>query len=391
MNGIKFITNIAIVIALYYLSYHIYNGILNPNPPLGDSWDYHIPIAHTILGGRFLNPQNYLLDQWYYPGSSELLNSFLILFELPLSFSNIISTIILFFVLFKLARVFKLEKYYSILFALSFVTLNGVVRWLNFALVDTWIAIFFSCLIILLKNPQKSISYFFKLGFFAGMFIGTKYTAISFLFPIFIFYFSDLKKNINLKNILVFLIPFSIFGIFWYARNYYYMGNPFWPLSFLDFPSNEVFGGYRVWNVSIKYPIVMIDSFIAELKMWVLVVPFAIVFLINKFIRLKDFKIDDITKLFLIGIICLILFLNFPTSEDAWIMVSSFRYTYPAFIAFFLSAFLIAKKYKREEFLGYFVVANMLFATSLNYYPKLTFIYFPIAILIIFFLNRKKN
>lgn len=390
MSGIKFITNIAIIIALYYLSYHIYSGILNPNPPLGDSWDYHIPISQTIIDGRFLNPQNFTLNQWYYPGSAELLNVFLILFRLPLSFSNLIATVILFFALFKLGRVFNLEKYYSILFALSFVTLNVVVRWLNFALVDVWVAVFFIFSIILLENPKKSISYFLKLGFVLGMMIGTKYTAVIFILPLIVIYFPKIFRFINLKNIFLFLIPFTIFGLFWYFRNYIYTGNPFFPLVFLNFPAVEIFANYRVGSVFLMHPVVMLDSFFAEFKLWSFALPFAAGYLIYKYLKVKDYKLDDISKLFILGIVNFLLFLNFPTSEEPWIMVSSFRYAYPAFIPIFLAIFLLAKKYKKEELLGYFTIGNMIFVTSLNYYPKLTLIFIPLSFLIFYFMQKKK-
>jgi hypothetical protein len=389
MEKIKVITNIAIVIALYFLTYHTYNGIINPNPPLGDSWDYHIPIAQTIIDGRFLNPQNFLFDQWYYPGSAELLNVFLIFFNLPLSFSNILASVVLFFALFKLGRVFKLEKYYSILFALSFVTLNVVVRWLNFALVDVWVSVFFVLAIILLENPKKRVSYFLKLGFILGMLVGSKYTAVFFLIPLFIFYTREIIKVLKLKNILMFLIPFSIFGLFWYFRNFYYMGNPFYPLGFFNFPSVEIFANHRVWNVFIDYPVAMTDSFFAEFKLWTLSLPFAVFYLIYRLYK-RNFKLDNISKLFILGIINFIFFLNFPTSPEPWIMVSSFRYAYPIFIPIFLAIFLLSKKYKKEELLGYFVIGNMIFVTSLNYYPKLTLIFIPLSLICFYFLEKKK-
>lgn len=391
MNGIKFITNIAIIIALYYLSYHIYNGILNPSPPLGDSWDYHIPIAYTIIDGSFLHPKDFLMHQWYYPGSAELLNVILILTGVPLSFSNLIATIVLFFTLFKLGRVFDLEKYYSILFALSFVTLNVVVRWLNFALVDVWVSVFFIFAIILLENPQKNISYFLKLGFVLGMLIGSKYTAAIFILPLLVIYFPKLFKAINLKNIFFFFIPFTIFGLFWYIRNYIYTGNPFFPLVFLNFPAVEIFANYRVWSVFLMHPVTMLDSFFAEFKLWSFSLPFAFGYLIFKYLKIKDYRFDNISKLFILGIVNFLFFLNFPTSEEPWIMVSSFRYSYPAFIMLFLAIFLLAKKHKREELLGYFVIGNMIFVTSLYYYPKLILFYFPTAIFIIWYLNKKNN
>src|SRR5579859_7875921 len=187
-NSIKVIANVGIIIALYYFTYYAYLGIIHPIPAPGDSWDYHIPISQSILNGSFLQMPHVTVPQRYYPGSAESINSLLILFHIPLTLSNIGAMLVLLFCLFKLARVFEMNKYYALLYAVSFITLNAVVRWQNAISIDVWVAVFFTLAIILLENPKKSIAYFLKLGFVLGMMIGSKYTTFYFLIIFLLFY-----------------------------------------------------------------------------------------------------------------------------------------------------------------------------------------------------------
>lgn len=133
MRNIKTIVNIALIIALYYLVYYIYIGIINPIPSPGDSWDYHIPIAKSILDGSFMHPSYF---RWYYPGASEEINSLFIFFRIPLTLSNIFAAFALFICCRTLALKFRLNRYYSLLFALTFVTLNVILRWSNAVSID---------------------------------------------------------------------------------------------------------------------------------------------------------------------------------------------------------------------------------------------------------------
>ena len=375
------------LVALYYLTYYIYTGILNPAPGLGDSWDYHIPIAKTILDGSFLHPANFKLAQWYYPGSSEAINALFMLFHIPLTLSNIFATIILFFCLWKLALVFRLQHYYALIFALTFTTLNVVVRWLNAVGIDVWVGVFFTSAIILLKNPKKSLLYFAKLGFVLGMLVGSKYTTPVFTLVLLCFYIRNILRVINLPRILVFLVPFSIFGLFWYIRNYLLVHNPFYPLEAFGFKGKLLFTD-RVWNVTLKHTIQMFDSGLAEYKMWLFVVIIALGWLVYQYVIKKRYKLNSINELFLIGLMNFLFYFTFPTSEQPWIMVSSLRYSFPAFIPLILGVFLLAAKYRMEEMIGYIALGNMIMVTSLAYYPKLVFFYIPLVILVFYFFRR---
>jgi hypothetical protein len=102
----------------------------------------------------------------------------------------------------------------------------------------------------------------------------------------------------------------------------------------------------------------------------------------------KEFTLPSMNKLFFIGLLNFIFYFNFPTSSQVWIMVSSFRYSLPAFIPLILGVFLLAAKYKKEELIGYVVLANMINVLTMAYYPKLVLIYLPLSLLIFYVLNR---
>jgi hypothetical protein len=53
-----------------------------------------------------------------------------------------------------------------------------------------------------------------------------------------------------------------------------------------------------------------------------------------------------------------------------------------------LGTFLLAQEYKKEEFIGYIAIGNMLMATSLVYYPKLIFVYIPVSLFIFRLLEK---
>lgn len=134
----------------------------------------------------------------------------------------------------------------------------------------------------------------------------------------------------------------------------------------------------------------MINAGFGEYKLWLLSVVLGFFMAIHTFLIKKNYLIDAITKLFLIGLFNFCFFLTFPTSEQVWIMVSSFRYSLTAFIPLILATFLLTVKYKKEEFLAYFAIANMINVLSMVYYPKLIIVYFPLFLLIIYLMKKKK-
>lgn len=388
MDKVRVIAVISFIICVYYLVYYFYQGILNPIPLPGDSFDYHIPIEKSILNGTFLTTLNFNSYQWFYPGSAEAINSIFIFLHIPLTLSNLFASVILFFTCLKLGLIFLKNKYLSLLFASTVISLNVVTRWFNAVSIDIWTAVFFLLSIILLENPQKKVKYFIFLGLVLGMLIGSKYSAILFLIPILIIYQKNVFSKLNIHRLISFLIPFSLFGLFWYIRNFLVKQNPFYPMELFGFKGRVLFTG-NVLNESIKYPMEMANSFFSEYKLWMFAPIIAAIFIIYTIYK-KKFVTNNITKLFTIGIINFLLYFSFPTSYQPWIMVSSLRYSYPVFIPLILGLFVLSQKYKKEDLLGYFSIANSLGVLSFVFYPKLILFFLPVSAIFLYFFEKYK-
>jgi hypothetical protein len=388
---IRTIAKISLLIFLYSLVYAFYVGLLHPIPALGDSWDYHIPISQSILNGTFINLSHFTTKTYFAqlnPGSSEAINSLLILLHIPLTLSNILAIVVLFFCCFFLALKFKLQYYYALLFAVAICSLTAISRWFNSVSIDVWMAVWFTLSIILLETPKRSYKYYLLLGIIFGMLVGSKYSSWPFLFILLIIYGKSLVKTLSFTRFAIFLIPFLILGIFWYVRNYLAVGNPVWPICLLWFPCTHAYETVpQMWNTTLLYPVVMLNAFFGEYKLWGFSVFVFIIPLVKK-LRAKKSLPKEITKLSFMGATNFIFLIVAPTAHQPWIMVSSFRYSYPMFIPLILSVFLLATYYKKETWLGYFTIANMLPVLTMNYYPKLIFFYLPLAIVGYRLLNK---
>jgi len=392
---LQVLAKIALLIFLYILVYYTFFAF-NSKPTEGDSLAYHIPIATSILNGSFLNPASYFKHPTmeYSPGSSEAILSLFMIIGLPLNIYNVVGLIILVFVLYQLALQFGLEKNYAIIFAATFCTIHTVVRWLSAQTIDIWLAIFFSLTLILLQKPEKKISYFLKLGFSAGMLIGTKYTGPLFLLVLCLFYFKQLLKSINVQRFIVFLFPFTLVGLFWYIRNYVLTGDPYYPQSIPFFRGKEWhILDWAVWKIIFLYPTGFIrtwNAFVSEYTVWVVSLPFTIFFLISKYKKINTAKYRNIVILICIGLMNFIIYFFLPSGPYDNLMVTGFRYTYPAFIPLILSVFIIAQKYKREEFLSVISLINMIMIAELSYHPKILLLYVPVGLLV-YFINVNKQ
>lgn len=386
---LKIIVRIVLLLTLSIYIYYFYLGILNPIPALGDSWDYHIPIAKMILSGEFIKPSSVGMPQWYYPGSSELFHSLFLFFHIPLTLSNIFATIVLFFSLWKLGAVYKLSYYASLLYALTFISLTVVVRWANAVSIDMWVAVFFTLGIILLQNPKKSSLYAVVLGTVLGMLLGSKYLAIIYVLLLSLFFIKELYSVFSFKRFILFLVPFTFFGLFWYIRNAVLLGNPIYPLALFNLPYVPIFNSSEtVIQMGILKPSYMINALFSEYKFWTLSICLSLGILLRSFVLRKKYELYGVEKLCLLGLSNAVFFLFFPSYYEEWNMVSSFRYSYPVFIPLILSTFIFMSHINKEEYLGYFIIANIFPALTMSYYPKLLVIYGGIFILCYVLIER---
>jgi len=390
------LAKISLLFVLYLLTYFTFFAFVT-KPAEGDSLAYHIPIAKIILHGSVLNPKAYtniLTD----PGASEVILSGFMAAGLPLNLYNVVALFLLLLVTISLALTFGLSKPYAVIFAATICTLHTVVRWISTQSIDIWLAAFFVLTLLLLQKPEKKFSYFVKLGFSAGMLVGSKYTGPLFLLVLSLFYTKSLIKNISFQRFLAFLIPFTLFGLFWYIRNYVFWHDPYYPQPI------PFFKGIPGWSILDKQPWKIIlfykggltgtlNAFFSEYGVWSLALPVALVLIVYGYKKIHQVKYALATKLFIIGVLNLVIYLFLPDGPYFNLYVSTLRYTYPALIPLILSLFLIAKEFHREEVVSAIAILNMLMPTEFGlqygFHPKILLAFIPIGLLV-YFINFDK-
>lgn len=375
------IAKLSIVIFIFLLIYYFFAGIRS-SPWEADSLAYHIPIAKLILNGNIINPaiETYTppvdFYRLYQPGSLETILSILLLANIPINIYNVIGLIALFFALRFLARSFKLSPEMSVIFAVSFSIVHGVIRWVNAQTIDAWLAVFFALSLALLQNPKKSWLYFLNLGVALGMVMGGKYTGPAFVFFLFLIYGKNLITKLTVKNILAFSFPFLILGISWYIRNYVLTGDPYFPqtIPFFKGIPYEVLAD-PVGKMALRFPKVWFDALISEYTVW------SLALFLTPILAFK-FKDAVLIKLSILGLLSFVIYFFLPSGPTPSLITSGFRYTYPAFIPLILGVFLLTKRFKRENLLAVVAITNLLILPELSYHPKILLILIPIALLI---------
>lgn len=396
---IHLLSQIFLAFFIYLIVVNLYTGLVSL-PTEGDSLAYHIPIARSIINGKVVDPSQFSASPFlkYSPGAAELLLSPLIILGVPINIYNVFGVAVLFFVGIFAGRRFGMSRDFSIIFAVSISSLNGIVRWMNTQIIDIWLLVFFLFSIGLLEKPEKSLKYFLKLGFVMGMLCGSKFTGPILAILLLVFYFRKLLNVINFERISVFIVPFFLFGAIWYLRNFLLTGNPLYPQPFLYFKG----GGeqFTILNISVlkvltNYPkgfFMTMNAYIAEYTIWTLSFFISVYFVLRKTFDKTIKKNGQVLRIFLIGLCSLVLFLFLPSAFQEHITVSVMRYSYPAFILFILCVFLIAKKYKKEELIAIISIANIfIMEFPLGYYPKLVFLYIPLTLFVIYWDQIKKK
>ncbi len=383
------IAKFSLIIFFYLLLYYFFAGIIS-KPWEGDSLAYHIPIAEYILHGNILNPFAYIknANMSMCPGASELILSIFLFLHIPLNIYNVVGYVVLFFVMRLLAKTYGLSSDFSTIFATSIATLHVMVRWILAQTIDMWLAIFFGLSLILLQKPQKTWQYFLKLGFALGMLVGSKYTGPAFALFLLLIYGKNVLTKLNISRFFAFLIPFTLFGLFWYIRNFILTGDPYYPQSILFFKGVEWhILDYAVWKILLFFPggfNTTLQAFIGEYMFWSLSLIITPALLFITWNKLKTQTRKDIGKLVLLGLLNFAIYFSLPSGQQPNLMTTGFRYTYPAFIPLILCLFLFAKNFHQEEMLSIVALTNMLILPELSYHPKILIGLIPIALIIFY-------
>lgn len=379
-------TKIILIFFIYLIIYFIYFAFSYPIPD-GDSLNYHIPIAKAFLNGNILNPEKIdgIPFMKYSPGASEGILALLILIKIPIQLFNVIGVIFLFVVCYFMGKKMGLKNDPSIVFAVVISSLPIMLRWINMQIIDIWLAGFFTFTLFLMEDLKRKNSHYLAIGTSGGLLIGSKFSGPLYFLILLLFNFKKILKNINLKLFILFLIPYSIFGLFWYFRNLFHTGNPFYPESIIFFPKSgfEILST-QVWEVSfMSYDGLktFINAGFGEYSLWFFS------FFISIYILFKNFKkrkFNKITKMILIGLSNFIIFLFLPSDHYFHIFVSVFRYTFPVYIPIILAIFLYAKEKGKEEYIYLITFVSLLVSPIYEYHPKVILIVLPIALFIYF-------
>ncbi len=387
-----FASTMLTILGIVFLSF-LYYGITTPTPT---SSDYNIPVAQSIISGNFLQQQEGLYI--HSPGSSHTILAIFIASAIPLNLFGLLSWVVLFIVCKKLANTFNLNTFMSIIFAASICTTIAVIRTISDQSIDKWLCTWFILSMILLEKPKRTLKYSALLGFSLGMLVGTKYSGPLFLLALLPIYWKSILGFLSPLRFIITTTAFTIFGLFWYIRNWIYEGNPYYPANLLFFKGAPNFDqqDWMLWKIPFDYPqniIPLINSFVSEYMIWAFSGFIIIWYLYSIYHKKKilDKKIKRLVLLgLLIGLISLLLPITPAYKIELFHIISDMRYIYILMVILMLTVFLIASKYKQNNLISVVALLNAIPLFSfIPYQPKM-FI-FCIMLFIIFQLIKPKK
>ncbi|MEQ8168762.1 MAG: phospholipid carrier-dependent glycosyltransferase, partial [Candidatus Eremiobacterota bacterium] len=210
--------------------------LLTLYPPFyWDDTGYHLPLAQAMLENHRLVFDKFLI----YPVFP--LNGDILLIS-GLSLDALTAQLIPWLCFFTLSagcfsEIKKRSGYLSALIASGLFLSNQILIFFSvMCYIDTVVALFITCTVIGLCNffHDKDKKWLYISGIFLGISLGTKYIAIIFLVIISVLLVLFKKR----KELLIYTLIVMIFACPWYIRNFYYTGNPVWP----------VLGGGTLWT-----------------------------------------------------------------------------------------------------------------------------------------------
>ncbi len=402
-------------------------------PTEADSLHYHIPLAEGFLQGNFGGGGYGNTIHMYFPAATETLLAVQMALGIPVGFFNVFGVLALVGSCFLLGQAYDLKKEAAITFAVTVGTLYGVVRWVHAQTVDIWLAAYYVAVVALLKRPSTNWSYFLNLGIFLGLLIGSKYSGPLFAIGLILVFGAHFwkflresklngKTNSNLRlqtsSDTYFKSAEILFssnwikvgaagactvgiGGFWYLRNWWVTGNPFFPLDtpFFAGVSGNAIIEVPIWKAYLLYPRQMLDGAVSEFMFWPVMILGMIVYLIYSWCCHKTkipitgavpvvFRMPEwpaIRALLSLALYNFAVFLLLPSGDSMQLHVSQYRFAYVVVIPLLLILFILSKKITAVAILmPWAVLSNFLVLTQFPYRPKLATAVILIPLSIIF-------
>lgn len=214
-------------------------------------WDYDAIAYHLPFTVKFIQLESIRHIYFsaisgpigYYPSNIELLYAHFLMFlkfDSVLNAFNLIFYILIFFVLYLISRELNVSRGLSLVAGFAFLTMPVFLRQIGTTKIDIFFTLFFALLSLFIIRYLKNRNFFDFLiaSLAAGIFFGTRYLAIPYLFlpliAVLLFFLIRLKAGGRKKAFFQFLsgvFLFVLVGGYWYIRNFFATGNPIFPAN----------------------------------------------------------------------------------------------------------------------------------------------------------------
>lgn len=216
-------------------------------PSVGDSTSFHMPYAEDFFRHHGLMVDEHLIYP-YHALNASLLYSMALMLEHSLTYAQSVHALFATLTLFAIyagCRALRLRSSIGIALAFLFVQVYTV-RFNRYAAMADFQGLFFittSALALVLWGQDKASRWLLAAsGIALGLAMGTKYILCVFALPVAI-YIVYRERRASVKTLLQYAAWTSLFGLWWYIRNWISTGNPLHPFAAGIF-------GYYLWDHS---------------------------------------------------------------------------------------------------------------------------------------------
>jgi len=381
MKRVEYFTATICVWALiYFLAQQSYLGLVSPAAEI-DSLVYHIPIARHILTHGWSTVPNIEQGWGYYPAVGETILAGLLLISGSLmNLFNILAVALVFFVSVLLGKAFGLRPNSSLVYAAAVSLLQPALRLVNTQTVDIWFQFFALLSVLLLTSVRKSLSSLLASGIVLGLLAGTKYSG-PFVVLLILLFFRRNYRGIQFSRLVPAILSLLVLGGFWYVRNWFLSGNPFFPANLKFFgislrgeTSNSITDWFPL-KTALFYPggfRIFLTSLVSEYAVWLVFLGYFLLRLFADKVVRKAPESKEAMRITLLGVTLFVLYFFIPGWPKN--MLSDLRYTLPG-ISLMILGFFVYFSAKKSSLPLYAAVLSLPYTFPLlTHHPKVALV-----------------